>query len=165
MKPILTFLWFFVPALACPESRLASPDYTSEVYGFALTPPAFPKAQSGAAVAAIFFAAPEASFSANVNVAVQMQSVGLDAYRQTTLAEMEKASLTVNSQSALRISGRDALRIDYEGNLQSRKMRWLALAVLEKDHVLLVTCTALKENFEHYEKDFHACLDSFRPRE
>jgi hypothetical protein len=163
MKTTLAILWLLVPALAAPADTSTRGDYTSESYGFRFRPPAFPKVQSGMAMSAIFFAPPEANFSANVNVTVQSGSITLDEHRKAALAELKKASFTVIAESPLTVSGKPAYQIEYEGILQNRKMRWLALGVLEKDRVILLTCIALKENFELYEKEFRACLASFRP--
>jgi hypothetical protein len=162
MKTTLAILWLLVPALALPTRTGAAGDYTSETYGFTFRPPAYPRVQSGMAMTAMFLAPPEANFSANVNVVVESAPMTLDEHRKMALADLKKASFTVTAESTPMVSGRPAYQVEYEGMLQNRKMRWLALGVLAKDRVYLVTCTALRENFEHYEKEFRACLASFR---
>jgi hypothetical protein len=149
-------------AFSRPE-RLPSSSYTDGVHGFSIRPPEFPIDPQGINVTPVmFFAAPENGFSSNVNVGVQKVSMTADAYYDLSIKQFKTAGLTVNSDSRTKVSGKDAIRLDYEGTLQGRELRWLALAVVEKERVILVTATSPKASFEKYEKQFRACLDSFK---
>jgi hypothetical protein len=97
-----------------------------------------------------------------VNVNIQPIVTTRQGYLELSLDQIRQAGFKVNSNRDVTVSGKDALRFDYEGKLGDRELRFLALAVIEKDRVILVTCTALKRSFEAIEPEFTACLDSFR---
>lgn len=60
------------------------------------------------------------------------------------------------------VSGREALIFEYEGSPEGEALRFLALAVFDLDRVFLVTCAASSDMFPNYEKEFRACIESFR---
>ncbi len=143
-----------------PEQQACT--YTDALYGFTIQAPQFPEAPAGTGVIPVMMYAPaESGFATNVHVMVQRVAMTRQQYRETSLAEFKGMGLKVNSDTDTTVSGRDALIVDYEGKMAGRELRWLALAVVDKEQVLLVTCTAPKDSFEKYEKGFRACLDSF----
>lgn len=144
-----------------PEHKAST--YTDALYGFTIQAPQFPKAAAGTGVVPVMMYAPaESGFAANVNVMVQRVATTRKEYRETSRAQFEGMGLRQNPDSDVTVSGRKAIIFDYEGNMGGQELRWLALAVVDNEQVLLVTCTARKDSFAKYEKEFRACIDSFR---
>jgi len=136
--------------------------YTDTRYGFSIQAPAFPEAPSGGGVVPVqMFSPAELGFASNVNVMVQRAASSRPLYRQASRNQFQQMGLTINSDTDLTVSGKDAVLFNYEGAMGGRELRWLALAVIDAEQVFLVTCTAPKDTFGRYEKQFHACLDSF----
>ena len=141
--------------------------YVDEVYGFSLDAPRFPGADGKKAGVAISLAGPPTNgFASNINVTIQPIATTLQAFTDLSLAQFKQLNLKVNSQKTYKISGKDALEFDYEGTLNvmnnTKKLRFLVVSVIEKDRVLILTCTALPEEFAKAEPEFRACLDSFK---
>jgi len=137
--------------------------YTDGLYGFSIQAPAFPKAGKGSnVVPAILLGPAHGGFSSNVNVMIQHVVTTRDAYRQLSLGQMKAAGFKVLSDRDETVSGKEAIRCDYEGSQAGRDLRFLVLAVMDGDRVFLVTCTALKDEFGDYQKEFEACLGSFK---
>ena len=101
-------------------------------------------------------------YFANVGVVVQNVTVTAEQYRKLTLRQFKTAGIKLLSESKKKVSGRDALMFNYEGRMQGQLLRWLALAVIDKDKVFLITCTARKDGFGKLEKRFKDCLTSFK---
>ena len=136
--------------------------YADETYGFAIRPPAFPAAAKGVNVIPIMMlAAPENRFASNVNIVVQEKATTREEYRKLSLDEMQAAGLELLSDKDATVSKRDALQFEYQGYQQGNHLRWLALAVIDKERVYVVTCTALKDDYPKYEAAFKGCLESF----
>ena len=100
-------------------------------------------------------------FASNVNIAIQSISMTLDPYREVTFREFKANGLTVLADTRKKVSKRDALLIEYEETLGSRALHFLALAIIDKKKVYLVTCTTPKTEFKDLEKEFRRCQDSF----
>jgi len=149
--------------LASATSRSAPSTYRDGLYGFAIQAPAFPAAAPGTSAIPVMFLGPGADgFSSNINVVVQKTTTTLDDYAALSKRQFEAAELKVNSEARSKVSGKDAILFDYEGKAQGRELRWLALSVVDADRVFLITGTATREGFAKIEKEFRACLDSFR---
>jgi hypothetical protein len=136
--------------------------YTDATYGFTIHAPSFPKATRGTVVPLMMYAPPEDQFATNVNVGVQSVQMSRKAYRDASVAQFQKLGFKINSERNTTVSGKDAIFWDYEGTMAGRSMRFLALAVMDRDRVIVATGTALRENFPRYEPAFRTCLDSFR---
>lgn len=140
-----------------------APTYKDDVYRFSVDAPKFPKPPSGqSAVPVAFVGHPEDGVSPNVNVLVLNAGVSAEQYRTMTLDQFKKAGHKVNAESKKKVSGRDAYQWDYEGAQQGKELRFLALAVSDRDKVFLITCTSVKSRFDRHQKEFQACLDSFK---
>jgi hypothetical protein len=149
--------------LASGRTASRTSEYSDAVYGFSLNAPQFPKPQSGKNVIAVVMQAPvEDGFAANVNVMVQAASMSRKAYRDLSVRQFRQLGFKVNSERTMTVSGREAVLFDYEGLMNGREMRFLALAVPDKNRVFVVTGTAPKERFQAYEPAFHASIQSFR---
>jgi hypothetical protein len=137
--------------------------YVDEVVGFALDTPRFPGADPRyTRTPAIFLGPTGEGFTDNVNILVIKQSATLDAFRKQTFAEFEKLKLKMIANRELKVSGQPALELEYAGMLNGRELHFLALAVIEADRVVQVTCTATTKTFAAVEPEFRACLASFR---
>ena len=137
--------------------------YEDGLYRFSIEPPAFPPAEKNSSVVPVIMAAPlEGGFNSNVSVAVQQVAMTRDAYRALMLGQFKQSGFRINSQRDTTVSSRDAAVWDYEGIQGGRELRWLAMVVVDADRVYLITCTSPKDAFPKYEKEFQACLNSFR---
>jgi len=149
-----------VPAAQNPTATRSA--YMDLNYGFALFAPKFPKATNQNVTPVILTGPGEAGFSSNVNVTIQPATTTRKAYHDQSLNEFRQVGLKVNSDRNVTVSGKDAIRFDYEGQAGGKNLHFLSLAVIDKDRVILVTCTATPEAFPAIEPEFSACLDSFR---
>jgi hypothetical protein len=150
--------------LAAQHTAATRSAYMDVNYGFALFAPRFPKATNQNVTPLILTGPGEAGFSSNVNVTIQPlpATTTRKAYHDQSLNEFRQAGLKVNSDRDVTVSGKDAIRFDYEGQVGGKNLHFLSLAVIDKDRVILVTCTATPEAFPAIEPEFSACLDSFR---
>ncbi|MEX0775396.1 MAG: hypothetical protein WD042_06740 [Phycisphaeraceae bacterium] len=150
--------------LAAQDAAAPTSAYTSGRYSFTLQAPTFDALGAGrAGVIAAFSAPAEEGFAANMSVMIQQISMTRDDYKAVLIGGIEKAGLTINRSDTLKVGPHDALRLDYQGTLDQRDLRFLALAVVEKNRVVLVTCKSLQKNFAKYEAAFKAALDSYQP--
>jgi hypothetical protein len=139
--------------------------YSDTAYGFSIEPPSFPKGEAGNVSRALFFAPAEKGFANNVNIMVQHVSMTAEDYQKTSLDQFKEMGWEVKETQKRKVGDKDALFFDYAGKTNDKNLRWLALAVVAKDRVYLVTCTALAETFDSCEKEFRKCLDSFKLEE
>ncbi len=156
-----------VPGIAMAAARADRQDtpkaavFTDSRNGYSFQPPLFPMPPKDSQFTAVVLLAPaQDGFSSNVNVTIQTVSMTLEEYCKLSADQFKAAGFKVNSESRKKVAGKDAVLWDYEGRQQGRDLRWLALAVIRKESILLATCTALKGRFEKLEKEFKACLDS-----
>ncbi len=138
--------------------------YTDEAIGYALDTPKFPGLGETPGGTVVFTAPPEAGFASNVNVVVQPMTTTRKAYRDLTDGGIKKLSMKINEDKDATVSERDAIRFDYEGKMNGKDLHFLSLAVIEKDRVILFTCTATAVAFPKVASEFRACLDSVRLR-
>ena len=138
--------------------------FVDEGYGFTIETPKFPGVDSTTAGTALIVAAPPSNgFAANMNIAIQPTKTTAKAYRDLSVGELEKFKLKLNSERQMKVSGLDAVVIDYQGSIQGQKpLHFLSMAVIDKDRVLLVTYTASVEGFEALEPEFRASMESFK---
>jgi len=135
--------------------------YVDAAYGFSLQPPAFPKADKGTVVPAMFFAPSYNGFSNNVTMMIRNVSTNRDVYRKE-LIETNKANGTkMISDRDLTVSGKDACLVNAENTQKEHNYRYLSLAVFDTNRVYILTCTATLESYPKMEKEFMACVDSF----
>lgn len=138
--------------------------FVDEVYGYSIDAPRFPGSGPTTASIAAYFAGPSGEgFASSVNVMVQPARTTLAEHRAKMLAEFRLLDLKVNSDRDLVVSGRDAVEFDYQGKpTGDKELHFLILAVVDKDRVIQVTCTASPEKFAAAEAEFRASLASFR---
>jgi hypothetical protein len=141
--------------------------YNDEVYGFVIDAPRFPGAgPTTASTPVLFTGAPVAGFASNVNVLVQAAKTTRKDLRELSLGQFRELDLKLISERELSVSGREAIEIEYEGKFPGqKKLHFLSLSIIDKDRVIVITCTSTPEAFAATEPEFRACLSSFRLKE
>jgi hypothetical protein len=131
--------------------------------GYSIEPPAFPKAPAGTACqTAAFLAPPEGGFAPNVNIQIQGNATSLEEFITASRAQFKEYGLNLLSEEKRKVSGKEAVAFDYEGDVQGTPLRFAALAVGVGGRVILVTATTPKESFGTHEKAIRACLGSLQ---
>jgi hypothetical protein len=163
MKTLTAFLLGVLATAALAAAARAPSKYVDATYGFSIDAPAFAAVEKGASVSpAMFLAPPRDGFSTNVNVLIQENEIGIDAYAETTREQMKQVGLTLIEDKKVEVSGKPALRLEYAGKGQGgRPMHWTAVAVAARGRVYLVTATSLEADWPKQEKALRACLESF----
>jgi hypothetical protein len=150
-------------ALARPGRAAVPAAYSNSVYGFSIIPPTYPKVEADSATqAAMFFAPAKGGFASNLGVMIQTTKMSIDEYVKLSQTQFKQADLKIVSENKLKVSGRDAVLWEYEGTAKDRELKFMALAVADKDRVFLVTATAPKPEYEALAKEFKASLNSFK---
>jgi hypothetical protein len=112
--------------------------YKDTTHGFTIETPRFPG--SGRKVPGLVFSAsgpPVGKFAPNVNVMIQDTSITRKGFVDLTVEQLKQLGMKLNSQRMLKVAGRDAVEFDYQGAINGLDLRFLALAVIEKDRVIL----------------------------
>ena len=165
---LLCFVAGVVAALSAADAfarpiPVVPSSYTDTTYGFTITPPAFPKLEKDAAMqAAMFFAPVKNSFASNLGVSILANRTTLSDYIKSSQEQFKAASLKITSERKLRVSDRDAVLWEYEGEASGRKLKFMALGVIDSTRVVLVACTSTAEDYDALSRDFKASLDSFK---
>ena len=139
-------------------------DFQDTQYGYAVSPPEFSAAPMGGAVKRLIVMAPPGAdgFGPNMGVMIQEVQTTRDKYMSLSERQFEDAGMKVRSSSKREVSGTPAVLFEYEGPMNGRNLRFLSLAVVLRDRVLLLTYTATAESFGGLEKEFRRSLESFR---
>ena len=150
--------WFAVAAGATPAAEIRD-----EEYGYSLTMPSFPSLGAREVYQRWSFLAPaDGDFSANVNLQIHTFKTTRDEFIAQSEAQFAKDKFRINSKTLREVDGRPAVVFDYEWEANSVALRFLCLAVVEAERVLLVTCTSKSAAFDKYEPEFKKAIDSFR---
>jgi hypothetical protein len=149
-------------ALARPGRAAGPSQYTDGTYNFSLVPPAFAKAEKGAAhTVATFFAPTRENFAANLVVIVQHLKTTLDEFVENSKGDLQKLGLKAVVERKQKVSGRDAVYWEYESAQQRRPLKVFSLAVLDGERLFIVNGTSLASDAE-VQTQFRASVDSFR---
>lgn len=137
--------------------------YVDTGYGFSLDVPEFPRLTKGkSAVVFTALAPPKKGFASNVNVIVEEIKTTREDFKAQTRKQFADRGWRIIEEKDLDVSGYDGYLVEYDGLSQGRSLRWLALAVITPDRVLLTTYTAPAAEFPRLEKAFQASLKSFK---
>jgi hypothetical protein len=138
--------------------------FVDTTYGFTIDTPKFPGTKPTTPGTVLIVTGPaDDGFTPNMNVTIQATSTTAKAYRDLSVGQFKSLKLKLNSERQLKVSGRDAVELDYEGALGGTKiLRFLSMAVIDKDRVILITCTTAPEGFAAVEAEFRASLKSFK---
>jgi hypothetical protein len=138
--------------------------YKDTVHGFTIEIPKFPG--SGRKVPGVVFTAtgpPVGKFAPNINIVIQDTATTTKGFIDQTVEQFKQLGMELHGRKILKVAGRDAVEFDYQGSFNGGEdLRFLALAVIEKDRVVLVTCTAPAAAFDASEADYRACLKSLK---
>jgi hypothetical protein len=146
---------------------LPAPAWTSDFrdtkYGYTVSIPDFAAPPTGGSVPRLTVSAPpEAGFAANMGVMVQEIKASREQYIELTESQAAANGMTMRSSSKREVSGRPAVLFDYEGQMRGRSLRFLSLAVILPERVLLITYTAPASSFAGLEGEFRRSLESLR---
>ena len=132
-------------------------------YGYSVVPPDFPAARPGDVFTRLnVLAVPDAGFASNMGLMVQEVAISRDQWVAQTKAQFTEAGVKLHSSSNRTVSGQPAVVMDYEGVLTERRLRFLQLAVILPERVLLLTYTAPAATYGRYEKEFKRSLETFK---
>ncbi|MGH7150908.1 MAG: DcrB-related protein [Planctomycetota bacterium] len=163
LPPAILVLLLAATSFSDARGPETSTRYLDAANGYSIEPPAFPKVPTGVSCqTVIFFAPQEEGFAPNVNVQVQPWTKSLEEFLALSRSQFKEYDLTLLSEEKRKVSGREAVAFDYEGDMQGRPLRWMALAVADAGRVILVTGTVPKGSFETHEKALRSCLASLQ---
>ena len=154
--------------LACATSMMAAmpaggSDFKDTKFGYSVSPPEFAGPPPGSVATRVnVLAPPEAGFSANMGVMVQEARITREQFIARTEEQFDAAGMTLRSSSKREVSGQPAVLFDYHGQLNGRSLRFLQLAVVLPERVLLLTYTAPVSTFAGFEKEFRRSLETFK---
>jgi hypothetical protein len=144
-------------------------EYRDTEYGFVISPPKFAGPVSGSRADSrsvmVFVAAagpPEQGLAPNVNVMIQKMQTTREGYLQLTKSEIVSAGLKLRSETNRMVSGKPAVVLEYEGTMGGRELRFLQLAVVLPDRVILATYTAAAADFPTKVAEFRKSLETFQ---
>jgi hypothetical protein len=157
-------LWLLV----CAASMMAAmpawgSDFKDTKFGYSVSPPDFASPPPGAVFARVnVFAPPEAGFSANMGVMIQEVRITREQFIARSEEQFGAAGMTLRSSSKRDVSGQPAVLVDYDGQVNGRSLRFLQLAVILPERILLLTYTAPASTFAGFEKEFRRSLETFK---
>ena len=150
-------------ALTMSAWPAAGADVQDAQYGYSFSMPTFPAAATGTATLRVTVAAPPLNgFAPNVGVMVQEVKTTREDYVVLSQKQFTAAGMKVLASTPREVSGHPGVVIEYEGQMQERRLHWLSLAVILAERVILVTCTADAGRFAELEPEFRRVVDSFR---
>ena len=137
-------------------------DLRDTQYGYSVSPPESAPLAAGAMMQRlVVFGPPEGGFAANMSVMVQEVRMTRDQYVQQSEGQFASAGMKLRKSSKREVSGAPAVLFEYEGPVNGNSLRFLSLAVILPERVLLLTYTATVDSFAAHEKAFRRSLESF----
>jgi hypothetical protein len=141
----------------------AGSEYKDTTFGYSVSPPDFPAPPAGAVAMQLNVLAPPADgFAANMGMMIQEIRTTRDEFISITEQQSAGAGMKLRSTKKREVSGQPAVVFDYEGQVRGNNLRFLQLAVILPERVLLLTYTAPTSTFGGYEKEFRRSLESFK---
>ena len=138
-------------------------DLQDTQYGYSVTPPEFAPITAGAMMQRmVVFAPGEGRFAPNMGIMVQEVRMTRDQYIAQSEGQFASAGMKLRKSSKREVSGAPAVLFEYEGQVSGNNLRFLALAVILPERVLLLTYTATTDSFAAHEKGFRRSLDTFK---
>lgn len=138
--------------------------YNDTVHGFTIDLPKFPG--SGPKVSGMVFTATgpvRDKFAPNVNVVIQATATTVKEHVDLSVGQIKQLGMKLHGQELRKVAGRDAAILDYQGSINGgQELRFLSLSVIEKDRVVLVTCTTPTDAFAQVEAEYRACFESLQ---
>ena len=138
-------------------------DFKDTQFGYSVSPPEFPGPPPGAVFMRVnVLAPPDADFAANMGVMIQEVKITREQFLALTVEQLGAAGMTLRKSSKRDVSGQPAVLFDYDGPVGGRSLRFLQLAVILPERVLLLTYTAPVSAFAKLEAEFRRSLDTFK---
>lgn len=163
---------FMVGAVWGREFAQKKSTYVDAIYGFSIEPPAYKKAPFGTSITPAMFTGPGiGANAANVNITITNASVTREEHIEKTLRNFEQLKYKLHSKEELEVGGRPAVLWDYSAALRTQDargqettvdLRFLVLAVIDRDRIVLLTCSAGKDAFQDLRKTYGDCIASFK---
>ena len=154
--------------LACAASTIAvMPAWGSEFkdtqFGYSVSPPEFSGPAPGSVATRVnVLAAPENGFSSNMGVMIQELRITRGQFIARSEKQFDAAGMTLRSSSKRDVSGQPAVLFEYDGQVRGHRLRFLQLAVILPERVLLLTYTAPVSTYARLEAEFRRSLDTFK---
>jgi hypothetical protein len=154
--------------VACAASMMAAvpawgSDFTDTKFGYSVSPPEFPGPPTGSVATRLtVLAPPDGGFSSNMGVMVQEIKTTREEFIALSEKQFDDLGMKVRSSSKRDVSGQPAVLLDYEGQMRGVGLRFLQLAVILPERVLLLTYTAQKSAFKELEAEFRRSLETFK---
>ena len=154
--------------MVCAASMMAAmpvraSDFKDTQFGYSVSPPEFAGPPAGGVFTRVnVLAPPEDGFSANMGVMIQETRITRDQFIALTEEQFRAAGMTLRKSSKRDVSGQPGVLFDYEGPMRGRNLRFLQLAVILPERVLLLTYTAPAPAFGGFEAEFRRSLETFK---
>jgi hypothetical protein len=156
-------LWLLVCASMMAAMPAWGSDFRDTKFGYSMSPPDFADPPQGSVFVRVnVFAPPEAGFSPNMGVMIQEVRITRDQFIALTKEQFGAAGMTLRSSSKRDVSGQPAVLFDYHGPVNGHSLRFLQLAVILPERVLLLTYTAPVSTFAGLEAEFRRSLETFK---
>jgi hypothetical protein len=137
--------------------------FTDPVFNFSVEVPALGDPASAPTVTRVIVSGPLIDgFATNCNVQVQYARMDHAEFIDLSLQQFGAAGIRVLEQKPEKVSGLEATRFEYAGQMGGRDLHFLALAVTDADRVVMLTCTTLEKRFEAERQVLLGVLESFR---
>jgi hypothetical protein len=107
-----------------------------------------------------YAAPPRDGFANNVNVLIQGVKTTGEAYAELTKKELEGPGWKLHSIKHAFLGKHEAIVSEFEGTPGEQKCRFLSVATIFEDKVVIVTCTARADEWEKNADAFGRCIDS-----
>ena len=160
MRLLYLATWTATALLAVPAR---GSDLQDTQYGYSVTPPEFAPVAAGAMMQRmVVFAPGEGRFAPNMGVMVQEVALTRDQYIAQSEGQFASAGMKLRKTSKREVSGAPAVLVEYEGPVNGNSLKFLSLAVILPQRVLLLTYTAPIDSFARHEKAFRRSLETFQ---
>lgn len=138
--------------------------YRNDELGIAFRDPQFfDNLKPGFGMVATFSAPAENNFAANVNI-IRQPAQNRDDFMAVNKRSVEAMGFEVIDNKAVDINDHEAVETIYTGQMGSLKMKFLSVAIIDRNAVYLITGTATEDSFDKYERNFRRVIDSFQFR-
>lgn len=139
-------------------------EFRDTKFGYSVSAPEFAGPPPGSVATRVnVLAAPsEDGFAPNMGVMIQEVKITRDEFIARSKEQFEAASMTLRSTSKRDVSGQPAVLFEYEGQVRGRSLRFLQMAVILRERVLLLTYTAPVSTFGGLEAEFRRSLETFK---
>ena len=136
--------------------------YINQKYRFSFTPPPSGTNQlnSQAIIATFYGPSDRDGFANNISIAVQEGLISRDLYLGQTLSQLVSMGFTPKGHRFVETSGREGILFEFSGNLLGRPLRYLSLALIDLERVIILTATIPENEFDKVKGEYETYLKS-----